>query len=180
MAHLLKLSPSSQEDIVLSSPSEERKGLLSGVDTLPLSEDNEPRLSPLWRNSRSFGPARIAVVIGALFGLVLGGLYWFSAPPCSARALHFNGDTLRSNGTQEFKRTVLLVSIDGLRYVLFGVHHHFAANVLHRADYLDRGLTPHLLDISKQGLRAKFMKPVFPVSMSSCYGGTWLIISDRH
>ena len=32
-----------------------------------------------------------------------------------------------------------------------------------RADYLDRGLTPHLLDISKKGLRAKFMRPVFPV-----------------
>ena len=32
-----------------------------------------------------------------------------------------------------------------------------------RADYLDRGLTPHLLDISKQGLRAKSMKPIFPV-----------------
>ena len=33
-----------------------------------------------------------------------------------------------------------------------------------RADYLDRGLTPHLLDVSKKGLRAKFLKPVFPVS----------------
>jgi hypothetical protein len=32
-----------------------------------------------------------------------------------------------------------------------------------RADYLDRGFTPHLLDISKQGLRAKHMRPVFPV-----------------
>jgi hypothetical protein len=50
--------------------------------------------------------------------------------------------------------------------------HHLATNASHRADYLDRGLTPHLLDISKQGLRAKFMKPVFPVSISSCYGGT--------
>jgi hypothetical protein len=50
----------------------------------------------------------------------------------------------------------------------------FAANIMHRADYLDRGLTPHLLDISKQGLRAKFMKPVFPVSSSDPYGGTSL------
>jgi len=32
-----------------------------------------------------------------------------------------------------------------------------------RADYLDRGLTPHLLDLSKKGLRAKSMKPIFPV-----------------
>jgi len=28
---------------------------------------------------------------------------------------HFTGGTLRSNGTHEFKRTVLIVSIDGLR-----------------------------------------------------------------
>jgi hypothetical protein len=38
-----------------------------------------------------------------------------------------------------------------------------SANTMHRADYLDRGLTPHLLDISKKGLRAKYMKPIFPV-----------------
>ena len=32
-----------------------------------------------------------------------------------------------------------------------------------RADYLDRGLSPHLLALSKKGLRAKSMKPIFPV-----------------
>lgn len=123
MAHLLKLSPSSQEDIVLSSLSEERKGLLSGVDTLPLSEGDEPKRSLWWGDSPlPFGPARIAVVIGALIGLVLGGFYWLSAPPCPARTLHFSGDAIRSNGTHEFKRTVLLVSIDGLRDVFFDVH----------------------------------------------------------
>ncbi|OJT08147.1 hypothetical protein TRAPUB_943 [Trametes pubescens] len=52
---------------------------------------------------------------------------------------------LYSNGTHEFRKSALIVSIDGLR-----------------ADYLDRGLTPHLLAISKDGLRAKSMKPVFP------------------
>ena len=55
-----------------------------------------------------------------------------------------------------------------------------AANVVHRADYLDRGLTPHLLDISKQGLRAKYMKPVFPVSSPVRYRGKSLTVSDRH
>lgn len=60
------------------------------------------------------------------------------------------GETLRSNGTHDFKRTVLMVSIDGLR-----------------ADYLDRGLTPHLLEISKIGLRAKWMRPIFPVSCTA-------------
>ncbi len=48
--------------------------------------------------------------------------------------------------------------------------HPLATNIPHRADYLDRGLTPHLLDISKQGIRAKFMKPIFPVSSPSSYG----------
>ncbi|KAF7422741.1 hypothetical protein PC9H_010898 [Pleurotus ostreatus] len=57
----------------------------------------------------------------------------------------FVGEKLRSNGTHDFKRTVVLISIDGFR-----------------ADYLDRGLTPHLLNISKQGIRAKFMRPIFP------------------
>ena len=42
-----------------------------------------------------------------------------------------------------------------------------------RADYLDRGLTPHLLAISKKGLRAKWMKPIFPVSVPP------LLTSDR-
>ncbi|KAG1894240.1 nucleotide pyrophosphatase [Suillus fuscotomentosus] len=54
-------------------------------------------------------------------------------------------DSLYSNGTHEFKKTVLMISIDGFR-----------------ADYLDRGLTPHLLDISREGVRAKYMQPVFP------------------
>ena len=47
-----------------------------------------------------------------------------------------------------------------------------------RADYLDRGLTPHLLDISKKGLRAKFMKPVFPVC--SAYLWTMVLLTNPH
>ncbi|KAF8630839.1 hypothetical protein AX17_005198 [Amanita inopinata Kibby_2008] len=81
-----------------------------------------------------------ALIIGAIVRTVLLG-------PISRthRNLTFCGSELRSNGTHEFKRTVLIVSIDGLR-----------------ADYLDRGLTPHLLAISKKGLRAKSMRPIFP------------------
>jgi hypothetical protein len=123
MTHLFKPLSSSQEDIILSSPSEERKGLLSGVDTLQISEADEPKLSQAWSRSTllSFGPTRVAVVVSAVFGLFFGVFYWLSSPPCSAKALHFNGDTLRSNGTHEFKRTVLLVSIDGLRDATFNV-----------------------------------------------------------
>ena len=116
MAHPLKPSPSSQEYIPLSSPSEEREGLLSGVDTSSAIEAKELKQSSLG-HLLSFGLTRISVVVAGLLGLVFGLLCWFSASP-SPITLHFNGDTLRSNGTHDFKRTVILVSIDGLRYAL--------------------------------------------------------------
>ncbi|KAH9047678.1 Phosphodiest-domain-containing protein [Lactarius hengduanensis] len=140
MAGLMK-SPSSPRANTFSSPSEEREGLLSGVGTPSISEADTSKASPFRQQSTRLSLAGI----GVLLGLILSAFYWLRVPPCSANNLHFGGQTLRSNGTQNFKRTVLLVSIDGLR-----------------ADYLDRGLTPHLLDVSKKGLRAKFMKPVFP------------------
>ncbi|KAH7906182.1 Phosphodiest-domain-containing protein [Hygrophoropsis aurantiaca] len=60
---------------------------------------------------------------------------------------HYDRDTLFSNGTHAFRRTVLLVSIDGLR-----------------ADYLDRGFTPHLTHLAARdtGIRAEYMRPIFP------------------
>lgn len=51
----------------------------------------------------------------------------------------------RWNGTHWFDKTVLIISLDGVR-----------------ADYLERGLTPNLLSISKKGLRAEHMVPRFP------------------
>lgn len=176
VARPLKDSPSSQGHISFSSPSEEREGLLSGLDTFS-AEAEKLKQSPLC-HLLSFGLARIAAVVTGLLCLIFGLLWWFSAPPSSITPLHFNGDTLRSNGTHDFKRTVLLVSIDGLRDAFFDVRSlPSAANIIHRADYLDRGLTPHLLDISKQGLRAKFLKPVFPVSSPDRCSGTLLTYS---
>ncbi|KAI0270021.1 Phosphodiest-domain-containing protein [Gloeopeniophorella convolvens] len=150
MASLFKgLFPSRKPD-PLPQLSEEHKGLLSGVDTesTPEAEKLEPH-SPRWRATVTFcilaGLAASAIgIIGLTFAAYVSGCF-SSADPDQAKTLHFDGDTLRSNGTHDFKRTVLLVSIDGLR-----------------ADYLDRGLTPHLLDISKKGLRAKHMQPIFP------------------
>ncbi|KAI6098123.1 nucleotide pyrophosphatase [Pisolithus sp. B1] len=78
-----------------------------------------------------------------VLGLLLGGFSYLSSQTNASRGGPRGGYLW--NGTHEFNRTVILVSIDGLR-----------------ADYLDRGLTPHLLDISKQGIRAEYMKPVFP------------------
>ncbi|GAA5874588.1 hypothetical protein JCM1840_002238 [Sporobolomyces johnsonii] len=55
------------------------------------------------------------------------------------------GGGRRWNGTHWWDPTVILISMDGVR-----------------ADYLTRGLTPHLLDISRKGVRAEYLKPVFP------------------
>ncbi|KAK4052450.1 hypothetical protein OIV83_002252 [Microbotryomycetes sp. JL201] len=52
---------------------------------------------------------------------------------------------LRWNGTHWFEPTVILVSLDGVR-----------------PDYLEQGVTPHLSEIGRQGLRADFLQPVWP------------------
>ncbi|KAJ7130881.1 alkaline-phosphatase-like protein [Mycena filopes] len=136
---------------------EERKGLLSGSDELDgPSGDWKPETDSLDReDERGWSRKKIVCTGVTLIVLLITGAFArtvFLGPPARTAAttephpnLLFHGDGVRSNGTHDFKRTVLIVSIDGLR-----------------ADYLDRGLTPHLLDISKQGLRAKAMVPIFP------------------
>ncbi|KAJ6627839.1 alkaline-phosphatase-like protein [Mycena sp. CBHHK59/15] len=127
---------------------EERKGLLSGAEGSSShwkaeAVDLEPDAPRGWSQNKLIGTAAafITLLITGAFARTL-----LLSPPPHPNLL-FHGEGVRSNGTHDFKRTVLIVSIDGLR-----------------ADYLDRGLTPHLLDISKQGLRAKAMVPIFPVS----------------
>ena len=139
--------------------SEERRGLLSGRDTPSISDADTTKPSPSCDRSSCLS----VTVIGVFLALILSAFYWLYTPPHVVNSLHFDGQTLRSNGTQEFKRTVLLVSIDGLRHAFQTNRLSDPTNATHRADYLDRGLTPHLLEVSKKGLRAKFMKPVFPV-----------------
>lgn len=109
MANLMK-SPSSP----FSGPSEERKGLLSGIDTPFVSEADTSKSSPSCDRSTCL----LVTAIGVLLGLVLSVSYWLYIPPRLANSFHFDGQTLRSNGTREFKRTVVLVSIDGLRHAL--------------------------------------------------------------
>lgn len=145
-----RYDPQAEEDVEF----EERKGLLSGhasdEDILKRSADLDQSpdeyLSP-WSRTR------IIAVASSLIFLLTCGAFARSLLVTSHSShpnLAFHGAELRSNGTHDFKRTVLLVSIDGLR-----------------ADYLDRGLTPHLLAISKQGIRAKSMIPIFPASTRS-------------
>ncbi|KAL5501745.1 hypothetical protein ACEPAH_9005 [Sanghuangporus vaninii] len=134
----------------------ELRGLLSGVQNTRKPDTNSKRGRGLFvewfENSEPWSRKNMALVAGILIILLLGAALvprdLFSGRSCR-KSTHpnskFVGTELRSNGTHDFKRTVLIVSIDGLR-----------------ADYLDRGLTPHLLDISKKGLRAKYMKSIFP------------------
>ncbi|KAF9483500.1 Phosphodiest-domain-containing protein [Pholiota conissans] len=125
---------------------EERKGLLHATDTddpedhptLSKEDDYQPRF---WSRRKT------AVTALALIGLLITGTFARTALFSTQGPLQvppYEGPIF-SNGTESFKRTVLLVSIDGLS-----------------ADYLDRGLTPHLLALSKKGLRAKALKPIFP------------------
>lgn len=66
-------------------------------------------------------------------------------PPPALDSRPVSSDTrpTTSNGTHLFQKTVILISLDGVR-----------------ADYLDLGLTPHLLNIAQVGLRAEYLQPV--------------------
>lgn len=135
----------------------ELQGLLTGSGSQARSEKGTIP-THRWSRSKTVGIALsfiILLICGYSAKRMLLASYYY---PSSS----FNGDEVRSNGTHDFKRTVLIVSIDGLRCVvnMFIINDAYHKN---RADYLDRGLTPHLLDISKKGLRAKAMKPIFPV-----------------
>lgn len=65
---------------------------------------------------------RIAV-LGAILGVILlggffGRSFLYSKPPTSGRGKSDDMGTLMSNGTHDYRKTVLVVSIDGLRYVV--------------------------------------------------------------
>ncbi|KAF8532093.1 Phosphodiest-domain-containing protein [Gautieria morchelliformis] len=129
---------------------EEREGLLSGETSKKEVLDDVPRgwsRKALVITSVSFiGILLCASLLPPFFGYHPGSREKDGTDKVDGDKIGFSqGETLRSNGTHDFKRTVLMVSIDGLR-----------------ADYLDRGLTPHLLQISRTGLRAKWMRPIFP------------------
>lgn len=121
---------SSRNDYEISID-EERKGLLSGTDAPLLSSRGHSNASSI--KSNDVLRKRIRTVLFALGGtisLIVTGMYVASLlTGCSkdaseSKSLHFNGQILRSNGTHDFKRTVLIVSIDGLRYdsTIGGLH----------------------------------------------------------
>lgn len=91
----------------------ERQGLLSGEPVSPDALDDEPT-QPRSRRTVAFAAGGIILLLlGAAFGpafLRMVDKPKESKPPVTGGDLH-------SNGTHEFKRTVLIVSIDGLRYM---------------------------------------------------------------
>jgi len=108
----------------LKSTLEERKGLLSDFDAedrengeLPRYEDEE-YAKP--RERVPFQKRRITRIAGSLIGLILGVAF---LAPMSTMWCGGMGATSRptdpskflSNGTHEFKQTVLIVSLDGFR-----------------------------------------------------------------
>lgn len=121
---------------------EEAEGLLTGEYSADAKAADLQSLSTgsLFRTA---GVCIAVILVGLLAGKLVSGLFKMSKP--SSASGKGDADALLSNGTHQFKSTVIMVSLDGLR-----------------ADYVDRGITPHLLEISRQGLRAKYMKPVFP------------------
>lgn len=130
------------------------KGFLSGEARAKVeTQEGESEISKTTIFSNTL--RLVMLVLGVIF---LCALQKHESPGISLRSY-----SLYSNGTHEFKRTVILVSIDALRFVYpLSVNQSWLTA---RADYLDRGLTPHLLDTGKRGLRAQFMKPVFPVNI---------------
>jgi hypothetical protein len=102
---------------------EERKGLLSGSEDGPSDSGNWKAETELDSESeRGWSRNKIICIAVGLIALLITGVFarslFVGPPPSTHPNLLFHGDGVRSNGTHDFKRTVLIVSIDGLRYVL--------------------------------------------------------------
>lgn len=116
--------------------------------------------------SKTVSRKRKLVAAGFIFlilSLVAGSAWWSRGPP--VRNIETQSLGVLSNGTHDFHPTVLMVSLDGLRYYIISHQtpqftHYFLFYI--RAEYVERNLTNHLHDISVQGLRAEFIRPVFP------------------
>ena len=93
---------------------EEEEGLLSGISdsSSKYTETRRPwsRGMIIW--------AAVFLIFLLISGAFTRSLYCKPVPPPSqSHSLWSTGEgELRSNGTHDFKRTVILVSIDGLRY----------------------------------------------------------------
>ena len=105
------MSTSSTTNKVLDP--EERKGLLSTTDDDYDDGPEDHSDTKPWKRKKIVFTAFIFIAL-LITGVIARALLRTRRP--SPRH-PFTGTVLRSNGTHEFKRTVLIVSIDGLRLV---------------------------------------------------------------
>ncbi len=113
--------PSKSRDRLSRDSYEEREGLLDESDKFESFDnhfdkdgladtDDDPDSWPRSKIVKTASAFIILLVLGAFARALLR-----SGPSSLHPNLSFHGDYLRSNGTHDFKRTVLIVSIDGLR-----------------------------------------------------------------
>ena len=98
---------------------EERKALLPDSE-IGSSQDLEEEQSSRWRIPRRVAEGLAIFSVFFLVGyLCTPSLLAAIAPPRHPRPTKelFDSQRLRSNGTHDFRKTALIVSIDGLRYV---------------------------------------------------------------
>jgi hypothetical protein len=99
----------------------ELRGLLSGQNAKHANHRQLAldKLHQWLETGKEWSRKRVMVVALVFVTLLLGATFsrpFLSPVKCGSHPnTHFTGDMLRSNGTHEYKRTVLLVSIDGLR-----------------------------------------------------------------
>ena len=104
------MSTSSTTNKVLDP--EERKGLLSTTDDDYDDGPEDHSDAKPWKRKKIVFTAFIFIAL-LITGVIARALLRTRPSPRHP----FTGTVLRSNGTHEFKRTVLIVSIDGLRLV---------------------------------------------------------------
>lgn len=108
-------TPTNIEDVA----GEERRRLLSDGDDGECGED----LKVVHGSPEGWSRKKIVGISLALITMLFAGAFTrrlLLGPSKVTNTWLFSGDELRSNGTHDFKRTVLIVSIDGLRYVKLG------------------------------------------------------------
>lgn len=102
-----------QQEELGTSSDEERRGLLSnGTKRFDADDTLEPpRRGWSRRTSTVLAVALLVVILGAVFGTPLVNILG----PRPRPKPDFDRERVRSNGTHDFKKTALIVSIDGLR-----------------------------------------------------------------
>lgn len=131
---------SSQEGTsLIVDPDEERRGLLS-ADERTFEDDTQipPRPNRTRNCIVGISVGFIVILLGALFVRPLLHTIW----PRPKQKPDFDNRLLHSNGTHYFKKSALIVSIDGLRCVLLHSLHLFHAYMTSERITLTADLPP--------------------------------------